>query len=94
VTGWRKPDGSSDTYLFFQDREDELQYVRCDKSLGTTDKESTCWAEPVKLNSNAIPGSRLAASTILWDTLFQVSFTSLVHRSPVLTRPTPRSSPW
>ncbi|EAQ88763.1 hypothetical protein CHGG_05382 [Chaetomium globosum CBS 148.51] len=71
VTGWRKPDGSSDTYLFFQDQKDELQYVRCDKSLRTTDKESTCWAEPVKINSYAIAGSRLAASTIIWGDFYQ-----------------------
>ncbi|KAH6839542.1 hypothetical protein B0I37DRAFT_347986 [Chaetomium sp. MPI-CAGE-AT-0009] len=69
VTGWRKPDGSAEIYLFFQDQKDELQYVRCDKSLAS-DKD-TCWASPVSINSYAIAGSRLAASTIIWGDYFQ-----------------------
>jgi hypothetical protein len=74
VTGWRKQDGSVETYLFFQDQTDGLQYIRCDGSHRSSDKDSTCWALPVNVNSYAKPGSRLAASAIIWGTFFEVSF--------------------
>ncbi|KAK3301767.1 uncharacterized protein B0T15DRAFT_578028 [Chaetomium strumarium] len=76
VTGWRKPDGNVETYLFYQDPQDGLRYSRCDTSHRTTTtggeaNDSTCWEPPVRFNSYARPNTPLAASTILWGDQYQ-----------------------
>jgi hypothetical protein len=73
VTGWRKPDGSAETYLFFQDPQDGLRYTRCDTSRRSPGNDSTCWASPFSFKSHAKAGARLGASTILWGDMYQVS---------------------
>jgi hypothetical protein len=81
VTSWRKPDGSAEMYLFFQDKKDGLQYMRCDKGHRSADKDATCWTLPVSVNSYAKPGSRLAATAIIWGTFFEVSLSPRAHHS-------------
>ncbi|KAK4039387.1 hypothetical protein C8A01DRAFT_36598 [Parachaetomium inaequale] len=71
VAGWRKPDGSAETYLFFQDPEDGLRFSRCDTSLRSPGNDSTCWASPVSFNAYATAGTPLGASTILWGDDYQ-----------------------
>ncbi|KAK4120276.1 hypothetical protein N657DRAFT_625561 [Parathielavia appendiculata] len=66
VTGWRKPDGGVETYLFYQDSANGLRYSRCDTSRRSTGNESACWEPPISFNSVAQMGTRLAASTIIW----------------------------
>ncbi|KAK4098890.1 hypothetical protein N658DRAFT_430994 [Parathielavia hyrcaniae] len=65
VTGWRKPDGSVETYLFHQDPGNGLRYSRCDTSRRLSGNDSACWESPVSFGSLAHAGTRLAASTIL-----------------------------
>lgn len=74
VTGWRKPSGGIETYLFFQDPKDGLRYSRCDTSNRTPGNDSACWEAPVSVNSYATAGTRLAASIALWGDKYQVSF--------------------
>jgi hypothetical protein len=92
VTGWRKPDGSVETYLLFQDTKDGLQFSWCDTSLRSPGNESTCWASPVSLHKYAEPGTPLATSTILWGEKYQVS--RLCNLDPIVLHSlTPRPSP-
>ncbi|KAK4237605.1 hypothetical protein C8A03DRAFT_34407 [Achaetomium macrosporum] len=71
VTGWRKPDGNVETYLFYQDPQDGLRYSKCDTSHRTPGNDSSCWEAPVSFNSYAKAGTPLAASTILWSDQYQ-----------------------
>lgn len=73
VTGWRRPDGSVETYLFYQDPKDGLRYSRCDTSRRSPGNDSTCWDAPVSFNSFAQAGTRLAASTTLFGDKYQVT---------------------
>jgi hypothetical protein len=92
VTGWRKPDGSVEMYLLFQDAKYGLQLSRCDTSLRWPGNESTCWASPVSLHKYAEPGTPLATSTILWGEQYQVS--RLCNLDPIVLHSlTPRPSP-
>jgi hypothetical protein len=72
ITGWRKPDGSAETYLFYQDPQDGLRFSRCETSRRSPGNDSTCWASPVGFNSYARSGTPLAASTVLWGDKYQV----------------------
>jgi hypothetical protein len=94
VAGWRKPDGSAETYLFFQDPQDGLRYSRCDTSRRSPGNDTTCWASPFSFNSYAKAGTRLGASTILWGDIYQVSLPySPSAVMPSFTRPpSPKSS--
>lgn len=93
VTGWRKPDGSAETYLFFQDPQNGLRYTRCDTSHRSPGNDSTCWASPFSFNSHAKAGTRLGASTILWGDIYQVSLPySPSAVIPSLTHPPSRKS--
>ncbi len=71
ITGWRKPDGNVETYLFYQDPQDGLRFSRCDASRRSAGNDSTCWASPVGFNSYAKAGTHLAASTVLWGDKYQ-----------------------
>ena len=71
ITGWRKPDGNVETYLFYQDPQDGLRFSRCDASRRSPGNDSTGWASPVGFNSYAKAGTHLAASTILWGDQYQ-----------------------
>ncbi|KAK3902947.1 hypothetical protein C8A05DRAFT_33333 [Staphylotrichum tortipilum] len=71
VTGWRKPSGGVEPYLFYQDPKDGLRYSRCDTSKRTLGNDSACWEAPVSFNSFATAGTRLAASTALWGDKYQ-----------------------
>ncbi|KAJ4287051.1 hypothetical protein N0V88_007817 [Collariella sp. IMI 366227] len=66
VTGWRRPDGSLERFLFYQGVDGALHYSRCDTNLLTAGNESTCWQEPVSFDSFANASTPLAASTILF----------------------------
>ncbi|KAL2130594.1 hypothetical protein VTI74DRAFT_6206 [Chaetomium olivicolor] len=66
VTGWRRPEGSVETFLFYQDQHNALRYSRCDTNLRTPGNDSSCWQETVTFNSFANASARLAASTLLW----------------------------
>ncbi|KAH6845808.1 hypothetical protein B0I37DRAFT_192402 [Chaetomium sp. MPI-CAGE-AT-0009] len=71
VAGWRKPDGSAQTYLVFQDWQGGLRFSKCDTSLRSPSNDSTCWGSSVSFHSYARAGTRLAVSTILWGNMYK-----------------------
>ncbi|KAK4139659.1 uncharacterized protein C8A04DRAFT_40539 [Dichotomopilus funicola] len=70
VTARRRPDGNTETYLFFQDPQDGLRYVRCNSGGRVTGNETACWEAPETLKSYAKAGTRIAASMIVWGEEF------------------------
>jgi hypothetical protein len=72
VTGWRRQDGTLETYLFYQGEDDGLRYSRCDTALIQPDSNSTsCWTPPVAFESSTNPDTQLGATTIVWGDEYQ-----------------------
>ncbi|KAK4154923.1 hypothetical protein C8A00DRAFT_32281 [Chaetomidium leptoderma] len=71
VTGWRKPDGDVEAYLFYQDPQDGLRYSKCDTGRRTSTNDSACWESPVSFNSFANAGTHLTATTLLYGDEYQ-----------------------
>jgi hypothetical protein len=74
ATGWRRPDGSVETFLFYQDPQDGLRYSRCDTNDRSQGNESTGWGPPISVGGDFVkPGTRLGGTTFVYGDRHKVS---------------------
>lgn len=76
VAGWRRPDGSVETFLFYQDPQDGLRYSRSDTNDRTQGNESTRWGSPISFGGDFVkPGTHLGATAFILGDKHKVSLT-------------------
>ena len=99
ATGWRRPDGSVETFLFYQDPQNGLRYSRCDTADRSPGNESTGWGPPISFGGDfAKPGTRLGGTTFVYGDKHSVSLASrplsipLAHRSSLKSSSSTRAS--
>jgi len=70
VTAKRKIDGGVDMLLFYQDKEGEIGYARCDTTK--TLQGGSCWRTNGSFASHSTDRTQLAVTNLVWETHFQV----------------------
>ncbi|KAK0627963.1 hypothetical protein B0T14DRAFT_493953 [Immersiella caudata] len=68
VGGWRKPNGDLELWLFYQDRQDELRYSRCNSTRPLPGQKS-CWGPPVSFNSYPKANAPLGLGLLIFGNL-------------------------